>query len=77
MNKSFIHNPISLPVPKRNEPTPVLKAAVRLLRVIFTTATDISEFQRQVSVPNVVKFTAVLLSLADSHIDAELKVSVL
>jgi len=55
---------------------PVLKAALRLMRVIFTTATDISEFHRQVCIPNVVKFTTAILSLADSNGDPELKVSV-
>jgi hypothetical protein len=51
-----------------------LKAALRLLGVIFTAATGISEFQRQVSVPNVVKFTTAALHLAENQSDIELKV---
>jgi len=51
-----------------------LKAALRLLGVIFTAATDISEFQRQVSVPNVVKFTTAALHLAENQSEIELKV---
>ncbi|KAF4619590.1 hypothetical protein D9613_005172 [Agrocybe pediades] len=62
-----------LPMLSRKEPVPVLKAAIRLLRTIFTTATDIPEFQRQVSVPNVVKFTSLVMSVAD-NVDIELKV---
>jgi len=61
-------------IPKRDEPLPTLKAALRLLGVIFTAATDISEFQRQFSVPNVVKFTTAALQLAENHSDTELKV---
>ncbi|KAF9569005.1 hypothetical protein CPC08DRAFT_678642 [Agrocybe pediades] len=62
-----------LPMLSRKEPVPILKAAIRLLRTIFTTATDIPEFQRQVSVPNVVKFTSLVMSVADNA-DIELKV---
>ncbi|KAF9478150.1 hypothetical protein BDN70DRAFT_880303 [Pholiota conissans] len=63
-----------LPLLSRNEPLPTIKAAVRLLRVIFSTAIDITEFQRQVSLPHVVKFSSALIPLADSHPDVELKV---
>lgn len=60
---------------KRNEPIPTLKAAVRLLRTIFTTALDITEFQRQVSTPNVLKFTTAIIELAENHGDTDLKVN--
>ena len=60
---------------KRNEPTPTLKAAARLLRTIFTTALDITEFQRQVSTPNVLKFTTAIIALAENHGDTDLKVN--
>jgi hypothetical protein len=43
--------------------------------VIFSAATDVPEFQRQVATPNVSKFTAALIPLAEKHIDTELKVS--
>ncbi|KIM46351.1 hypothetical protein M413DRAFT_441439 [Hebeloma cylindrosporum] len=65
---------VALPLLSRNETLPTLKAALRLLRVIFTAATDISEFQRQVAVPNVVKFTTATLHLAENHSDIELKI---
>ncbi|KAF8204795.1 rRNA processing/ribosome biogenesis-domain-containing protein [Pholiota molesta] len=65
---------VVLPLLSRNEPLPTIKAAIRLLRVIFSTAIDIPEFHRQVSLPHVVKFTSALMPLADSHLDVELKV---
>lgn len=66
---------LSLPIfNKRNEPLPTIKAAVRLLRVIFSTAISIPEFHRQVSLPHIIKFTGALIPLADSYPDIELKV---
>lgn len=61
---------------KRNEPLPTTKAAIRLLRLIFSNAMDIPEFQRQVSLQYVVKFTSALVPLADNHPETELKVSI-
>lgn len=55
---------------------PVLKAAIRLLEVIFSTATNVNEFQRQVTVPNVLKLTSALLSLADNRNEPGLKVRI-
>ena len=52
----------------------MLKAAVRLLRTVFTGATDTPEFQRQISTPNVPKFSAALLTLAEKHEKEEMKV---
>ncbi|PPR04067.1 hypothetical protein CVT24_010642 [Panaeolus cyanescens] len=63
-----------IPMFSRNETLPTLKAAVRLLRVIFTTATDVTEFQRQVSTPNIAKATTAISTLADSRNEQELKV---
>ena len=60
---------------KRKERTPTLKAAVRLLRTIFTTALNVTEFQRHVSTPNVLKFTTALTALAENHGDTDLKVN--
>ncbi|KAJ7639023.1 rRNA processing/ribosome biogenesis-domain-containing protein [Roridomyces roridus] len=57
--------------------TPILSAAIRLLRVIFSGATDVPEFQRQVATPNVSKFTAALIPLAEQHLDAELKILIM
>ncbi|KAF8165502.1 rRNA processing/ribosome biogenesis-domain-containing protein [Crassisporium funariophilum] len=66
---------VALPLLSRSEPIPTLKAAIRLLRTIFTTASDITEFHRQVLTPNVAKFSAATIAVAESHPDAELKVS--
>ncbi|KAJ7180313.1 rRNA processing/ribosome biogenesis-domain-containing protein [Mycena crocata] len=60
---------IALPVLSKKECTPILSASVRLLRVIFSAATDVPEFQRQVATPNVAKFTAALIPLAEKHVD--------
>ncbi|KAF7332113.1 RIX1 domain-containing protein [Mycena kentingensis (nom. inval.)] len=62
---------------KRKESPPVLRAAIRLLRVIFTTATEMPEFQRQVATPNVAKFTVALISLVETCLDEELKILLL
>lgn len=60
---------------KKAEPVPNLKAAIRLLCHIFSAATDIPEFQRQLATPNVPKFSIAVLTLADKHHDRELQVS--
>lgn len=65
---------VALPILSRNEPAPTLKASIRLLCQIFTSATDVPEFQRQLATPNVPKFSAALISLADKQHDRELKV---
>ncbi|KAI0743285.1 rRNA processing/ribosome biogenesis-domain-containing protein [Irpex lacteus] len=64
----------SLSFISRNESVPVLKACIRLLRYIFTAATGIPEFQRQVSTPNVPKFSSALLTIIEKHDDVELQV---
>jgi len=53
---------------QRKEPLPVIKAAMALCRVVFTTATDVPEFQRQVSTPNIPKFTAALVQCVDNEL---------
>ena len=63
-----------LNVVKRDEPIPVLKAGVRLLYKIFSGAMDVSEFQRQVSIPNVPKMATALIALTTKQIDVEFKV---
>jgi hypothetical protein len=60
---------------KKKEAVPILSAAVRLLRVVFSAATDVPEFQRQVATPNAAKFTAALISLGEKHLDVQFKVS--
>lgn len=59
---------------QKDESVPTLKAAVRLLRAIFTNAKTITEFQRQVSTPNLPKFSAALVLLIEKHADGELRV---
>ncbi|KAJ7781030.1 rRNA processing/ribosome biogenesis-domain-containing protein [Mycena metata] len=68
---------LALPLLAKKEPPPILSASVRLLRVIFSAATDVPEFQRQVATPNVSKFTAALIPLAEKHADNELKILIL
>lgn len=62
-------------IQQRSEPAPTLKASMRLLSQIFSGATDVPEFQRQISTPNVPKSTAALIYLAEKHNDREVKVS--
>lgn len=42
--------------------------------MVFSNATDIPEFQRQVSTPNVPKLTAALVLFLEKDADLELKV---
>lgn len=64
----------SFPSSQKNEPLPTLKATIRLLRCIFTGASEVPEFQRQVSTPNVPKFSQALVSLGEKTDNEELKV---
>lgn len=50
------------------------KAAIRLIYFMFTTTTELSEFQRQVVTPNVPKFSNALISLTEKFADLGLKV---
>lgn len=47
---------------------------MRLLNHIFSTATDVPEFQRQLATPNVPKYSLALIALADKQEDREVKV---
>lgn len=60
---------------KKNEPNPTLKMSIRLLRHIFSSATDVAEFQRQLSAPNVPKFSLALITVAEKQDNEELKVN--
>ncbi|KAK0242537.1 rRNA processing/ribosome biogenesis-domain-containing protein [Armillaria nabsnona] len=68
---------IALRVLSRKETTPVLKASVNLCRIIFCSAMDVSEFQRQVCLPNVTKFTQTIIALCDGEPDVEFKILLL
>ena len=50
---------------------------MRLLTHIFSSATDVSEFKRQLATPNVPKFSVGLIALAEKHVDWEVKVIIL
>ncbi|KAK0498557.1 rRNA processing/ribosome biogenesis-domain-containing protein [Armillaria luteobubalina] len=60
---------IALRVLSRKEAQPVLKATINLCRIIFCSAMDVSEFQRQVCLPNVTKFTQTIITLCDGEPD--------
>lgn len=50
---------------------------MRLLCFVFTSTVDLSEFQRQVAIPNVPKFSSALISLAEKQADEELRVGLI
>ncbi|KAF9076870.1 rRNA processing/ribosome biogenesis-domain-containing protein [Rhodocollybia butyracea] len=64
---------IAIPLLSKKEPLPTLKASIYLCRLIFSNATDIPEFQRQISTPNVPKFTTALVHSLEKDVDLELK----
>ncbi|KAI0939408.1 hypothetical protein AcW1_004463 [Taiwanofungus camphoratus] len=64
---------VALPLLSKNEPNPTLKMSIRLLRHIFSSATDVAEFQRQLSAPNVPKFSLALITVAEKQDNEELK----
>ncbi|PBL02302.1 hypothetical protein ARMGADRAFT_1042114 [Armillaria gallica] len=68
---------IALRVLSRKETTPVLKASINLCRIILCSAMDVSEFQRQVCLPNVTKFTQTIIALCDGEPDVEFKILLL
>ncbi|KZT62855.1 hypothetical protein CALCODRAFT_462159 [Calocera cornea HHB12733] len=54
-----------LPVLQKSDSVPTQSAAVLLLDIIFSRATDMPEFARQVCTPNVPKFSLALIALCD------------
>ncbi|KAF8076598.1 rRNA processing/ribosome biogenesis-domain-containing protein [Lyophyllum atratum] len=68
---------VALPMLSRNEPAPTLKASIRLLRLIFSAGVGIPEYQRQVATPNMPKFTAAIISMAEKQEDEDLRVLIL
>ncbi|KAF8515002.1 rRNA processing/ribosome biogenesis-domain-containing protein [Gautieria morchelliformis] len=64
---------ITLPMLSRNEAPPTWKACIRLLEFLFSSATSIPEFQRQLAMPNIPKFSAALLSLGEKSEDREIR----
>lgn len=59
----------------QNQPAPTTKAAIRLLRLVFSGAMDVPEFQRQLCTPNVPKFANALVALAEKEANPEVYVS--
>ena len=53
---------------------PLLIYSIRLLKNIFTAASDIPELKRQLVTPNVSKYSGALIRIIGMHDDEELKV---
>ncbi|KAJ3813902.1 rRNA processing/ribosome biogenesis-domain-containing protein [Lentinula aff. lateritia] len=68
---------VAIPLLFKKEPLPNLIASINLCRMVFRNATDTPEFQRQVSTPNVSKFTTALIVFLEKDSDLELKKVVL
>lgn len=60
-----------------NQPPPTTKAAIRLLRHIFSSAMDVPEFQRQISLPNLPKFVSALITLVEKETKVDITLPVL
>ncbi|OJT12538.1 hypothetical protein TRAPUB_10939 [Trametes pubescens] len=60
-----------------NQPVPTTKAAIRLLRLVFSCAMDVPEFQRQLCVPNIPKFGSALIAIAEKQTNPEVNILVL
>ncbi|KAI0650589.1 rRNA processing/ribosome biogenesis-domain-containing protein [Trametes meyenii] len=60
-----------------NQPAPTTKSAIRLLRLIFSNAIDVPEFQRQICLPHVPKFGNALIAIAEKEANTEVKIVVL
>ncbi|KAI9056538.1 hypothetical protein FKP32DRAFT_1599270 [Trametes sanguinea] len=60
-----------------NHPVPTTKAAIRLLRLVFSSATDVPEFQRQLCVPNVPKFGNALIAIVEKETNVEVNLLVI
>ncbi|KAL4265026.1 Pre-rRNA-processing protein RIX1 [Pleurotus pulmonarius] len=63
----------SMSITVKTDCVPVAKAAIRLAVYIFMVCADVPEFQRQISTPNVAKFTSSLINLAEKSTSTELK----
>ncbi|KAI0774417.1 rRNA processing/ribosome biogenesis-domain-containing protein [Fomes fomentarius] len=50
-----------------NQLAPTAKSAIRLLRLVFSSASDVPEFQRQLCIPNVPKFVHALIALVEKE----------
>ncbi|KAM5534268.1 hypothetical protein V8D89_010878 [Ganoderma adspersum] len=60
-----------------NQPPPTTKAAIRLLRLVFSSAMDVPEFQRQLCLPNFPKFVNALIMLVEKETNMDITLPVL
>ena len=63
--------------PQKNETLPCIKACIRLIRFIFSSGVGHAEFQRQVVLPNIVKFSQALVEIVGKYENEMLKVRAL
>lgn len=61
---------------QKNETPPCVKACIRLMRFIFSNSVGHAEFQRQVALPNIVKFSQALIEIIGKYESEKLKVRV-
>ena len=62
---------------QKNESLPCMKACIRLMRFIFSSSVGHAEFQRQVVLPNIVKFSQALTEIVGKYESEKLKVGVM
>ena len=60
--------------PQKTETLPCIKACIRLIRFIFSSGAGHAEFQRQVVLPNIVKFSQALIENIGKYENEKLKV---
>lgn len=65
---------VALPMHFRNETLPCIKACIRLIQFIFSSSVGQAEFQRQVVLPNIVKFSQGLIEIVGKYENEKLKV---
>ncbi|KAG9019683.1 hypothetical protein FRB90_011492 [Tulasnella sp. 427] len=65
-----------LPMLSKPDVDPIYTLSIRLLLHIFSSATHMTEFQRQVSMPNVPRFASALVSLAEKDVSMSLKITI-
>ncbi|KAH7887577.1 rRNA processing/ribosome biogenesis-domain-containing protein, partial [Phlebopus sp. FC_14] len=64
---------IILPLLSKSEPVPILKAAIRYIRLVLGAAADHAEFQRRLVIPAVLKVSAALASIVEQCKDLDTK----
>ncbi|KAG8901834.1 hypothetical protein FRC00_004232 [Tulasnella sp. 408] len=68
---------IVLPMLSKVEVEPVYSMSIRLLFRIFSSATHMTEFQRQVSIPNVSRYALAMIALAEKEVSISLQATIL